>query len=833
MRFNHSPLSFAVLTVLSTPVFAETNKQNTPEAQVKLETIVLEAEQANDVGQTAYHADQLKQMPNGKKSITEFLRLNSNVQFQRDSLNAGTQASLASEEISINGAPFFSNKFIVNGVNTSNTFDPIGASADTNFTSFPNSSQTANISTDLLCELTVLDSNVSAEHGDFQGGVISAKTCAPKTEVGKMHGSVSYDYTTDAWSRFNYIDAKEEAAFEDSQDSKHHREYTTQGLSTNLYGRLSEQWGLNFTAAQRNSRIPVLSGFTEDKIKTEENNDSIGLTTYFNLNEDHKYQFGYDYFSYDKDGYTKNLINSNFNTQTATHTAFINAIDHVKNVTIEQNLNYRTTESERKMKQNYTVLWDYSEGSKDWRESQTLSEGGTGGTLINAQENLSYDIKALFNPIHFLNTIHQFKVGAEYKHNEGSWIRPEATTTYTTRQNLKGKICALGDILCDEASLKYKKWQGQFTNYGAYYGAGEYTARQDQGAVFLEDLIQWNNWSARLGLRGDYESLADNFNLAPRFNLQYTPFGNEALKLTSGYNRYYGSTYLITELDEKAYINNGKLNRDTQYSDNWSADNNYGWVLTNNPGTGGTKATDLDTPYSDEKLLALNSKLNNFDIELKWVNRAFHDQVRQQKAQEGEPRTFINANGGKSDTYSFNVTTLQPYTFLNLDHAFGLGVSYIDNKTFRGNFRMTDDNSAGYNTTVIVEGKEILKSNLPTKDQPITARLSWNIESLDKNFKIYNFLNYRSGSSNYVSTGEKITTQNGDEVNVMEKEDFASRFTWDSRVAYDWQVSNRHTLTTGLTISNLLNKQNISVTDSGAPYSEEGRRFVADITFKF
>ncbi len=55
----------------------------------------------------------------------------------------------------------------VNGVNTSNTFDPVGESADSVDYGAPSNAQTTNINTDLICELEVIDSNASAEHGDL------------------------------------------------------------------------------------------------------------------------------------------------------------------------------------------------------------------------------------------------------------------------------------------------------------------------------------------------------------------------------------------------------------------------------------------------------------------------------------------------------------------------------------------------------------------------------------------------------------------------------------------------------------------------------------------
>lgn len=850
MRFSQSLLSIAVFAILSSAIHADELKASEQDV-VKMHPIIVEAKKSDDVGTTYYNQEQLQNAPNGKKSISDFLRTHTNVQFERDSNSAGSQASLAPEKISINGASTFDNKFLINGVNTSNTFDPVGESADSNYYGTPSNSQTANINTDLLCELEVIDSNASAEHGEFQGGVIAARTCAPKTEIGKLHGTISYDYTNSAWSRFNYINTEEEDQFQD-QDTSHPKEYTTQGTTTNIYGRLNNEWSFNAFVANRNSRIPVMSGFGEEnKVKTEENNNNLGITAFFNPNEQQSYKFGIEHYKYKKEGYYKNIINSDYNIDTITNTFFINTENKFNGFKLEQNLNYRTTELDRHLKQNSSTIWSYSKGSKDWRpnlsDGDTLTEGGFGGNLINMQSTLSYDIKTILDPIKLVQTIHLFKVGAGYQHNEGSWERPDAMSLYTTRANLGIAQCATGDLNCDETDLLYRpnstrpfeKWTGQYSRLGTYYSAGKFKARQDQWHIFAEDDISWNNFRARLGLRADYDSLASNFNIAPRSVFEYKPFSNDILRLTAGFNRYYGNTFLITELDEKAYTTYANLSRSTTYQSSWNAENDYGWIKTfpNTP-SAAVRATDVKTPYSDEKVFAINSQIKNVDLGIKWVNRDFNDRLQETRIFKTitsgtsvlDYRTYSNVDGGHANTYSFSILQLTPYEFMATQHKFNLGLSYIDNKTTRGSYKDSDSDSR--NEFISLDGKIIPKSQLPIKDSPFTARLNWEIKGTQLPLSIYNFLNFRSASKNYVKTNDNVLW-NGEEIAVMEEKDFSSKFTWDTRATYDWQLGTAQTLTFGLTVSNLLNKKNVAVSDGGSEYSEEGRRFIADLTFKF
>jgi len=130
MRFAYSTLSIAVLTTLSTSSFAEeSNYQESilNEATVKFNTIIIEAQQENEVGKAIYSKEDLEKTPNSSKNITDFLKVNPNVQFSNEHMAASSQADLKPAEISIHGAQSFNNKFVVNGVSNSNNLDPAGS----------------------------------------------------------------------------------------------------------------------------------------------------------------------------------------------------------------------------------------------------------------------------------------------------------------------------------------------------------------------------------------------------------------------------------------------------------------------------------------------------------------------------------------------------------------------------------------------------------------------------------------------------------------------------------------------------------------------------------
>ena len=119
MKFAQSKLTIAILTTLSTYTFAnqspKINTESPNDSSLKLNKIVVEALN-NEIGKTIYSKEDLKKTPNSSKNITDFLKVNPNVQFSQAQLSAGSQGEIKPSEISINGAQTFQNNFIVNGV---------------------------------------------------------------------------------------------------------------------------------------------------------------------------------------------------------------------------------------------------------------------------------------------------------------------------------------------------------------------------------------------------------------------------------------------------------------------------------------------------------------------------------------------------------------------------------------------------------------------------------------------------------------------------------------------------------------------------------------------
>src|SRR5690606_39595186 len=75
--------------------------------------------------------------------------------------------------------------------------------------------------------------------------------------------------------------------FEGASTQSNQKEYVRQGVSANIFAKLSKVYGLDLYASQRKSTIPVESGLPAPKqIDQEKRNTNVGGTLYVDPNAD-------------------------------------------------------------------------------------------------------------------------------------------------------------------------------------------------------------------------------------------------------------------------------------------------------------------------------------------------------------------------------------------------------------------------------------------------------------------------------------------------------------------------------------------------------------------
>lgn len=832
---RYSTLAMALTSLNMQFVWAEPVMQQHDQKVFLLPEIQVVAEQEDGVGKTHYDQEKIQQIANSNKTISDFLKINPNVQFSQDALSAAKQGELKASDISINGALAYDNKIMLDNVSLNNSINPAGGNNEFAMTGMGGSSVATTINTDLICDLTVLDSNVSAEYGEFTGGVIKAKTCAPKSKIGELHGKISYDYTSSAWSKYNYIDDAEALLFEDNNSDEYQKEFVKQGVTSSLYGNLSEDIGFSLGVSQRWSDIDLTSKMVNQmqSANQQRENQNVNLNAYIKLNPQHQLKLGVQYQN-DQADLNQPQVKDSGKKIDETNTAFeAELVSNLNQVKFTQSLVYQQQDRKNDSQRNESIGWN-SSSQKNWSNSNVASEGGYGDQQ-QALDSLEYKIKAELPTFKFGQADHQINIGAGYGHYEADWSRladaysyflpAKSTTGITSCHNNLGNI----DAHCEE---KNALDAGQYHIRRNLLQAGQIDVQQDRAHLFVEDKINWNNTiKLNLGLRADYDSLSKGTNLAPRSNVQYLPFADERLKLTAGWNRYYANNAFGYQLLDGINTLQYNQTRQTIHDD---------WVSTGYASTTNVQRSQLDVPVTDESVFAISSRLGMFDAQLKYVHRDNKDQIRKYRVGIN-PNIDEYDNIGKSeaDVYTFSLSNHTPIQWGISLNRISLGVDYTD---VTRNFNSYEDsiNPLTYDPYIVYEGKVIDEANRPADNfaRPWTARLAIDTQFSNLPLKISQLLRYRSNYDAMVATAiakEDRFEHQGYMVDTQyNKTKIGSALNWDIRSAYDVQLAKDQIMTLGLTVNNVLNRHN-KFTDSGSNnlQSEIGRQFIADISFKF
>ncbi|MDY6467054.1 TonB-dependent receptor plug domain-containing protein [Acinetobacter faecalis] len=838
MTLTRTYISCAILSILSTSVYAndqtDTLEIKSEKSSIQLSPLVVKAIEDKDVGITVYTKEDLEKTPNNKKTISELLKVNSNVQFTNSEKAAGNQAEIHASDISIHGALPYNNAFLFNGMSINNDINPYESNSGiSDPTSLKGNSQAVTLNTDLLCNLEVLDSNVSAQYGKFTGGVISATTCAPKTVVGKIHGNINYDYTSSDWYRFNYIDSSEESDFEDTTQTNAQKDFTQKGISLNTYGRLTESLGFNLGLSQRKSDIRSTSKLSDARPYNEDRTSTnINAELFYNPSDDLEIKFSAQNYSDESTRFNQSIITNGYNQTSDNQSLQLSIRNDFPLFSLTNNINYQKKKNERLSTDGDNFTWWKTE-NKNWSDKTSVSEGAT-GTIFNEQQTLEYSTSAKFIPFEFFKTTHNFHIGAGFTHNEAAWHRPNDYTQYFLPTGFNtdcikndGSI----DIACDPDYIPSKKATGQYSKTKTVHGMGSIDVQQDSWFAFIEDRLQWDKrFEAVLGLRFDYDSLSKNKNIAPRTAFHYKPFGDQSLKFSTGWNRYYDRYLYNFDLQD------GILNFQNQYT---RTDLNSDWTPKVSPNKNNIKRSDLDLPYADEWMLALSSEFKNIRTQIKYVNREYKDQYHLIYPDPNNiwTREYSNNKNYSSENITLDIGNILPFNVLDTKHRMSLAVSYSNTKR---DYNNANDSETKEYSHVLYNGKLITPNNLPASDfnVPLTARISWDFTpNFLAGLNISNFLVYKptfQGLTKSSSIAKPYTHINNLPVIYSYNDtSIPSVVRWDMRASYTHQISQNIHAIWGLTINNVTNRHNKYLDTDYYLKSEIGRQFIADITFKF
>src|SRR5690606_30391401 len=92
------------------------------------------------------------------------------------------------------------------------------------------------------------------------------------------------------------------------------KDYIKQGLSTNIYGRMTEKLGFNAFASRRSSDIQLQPALAINKnYDQSRQSDNLGLNLYYQANENTEIQLSLQHFESDDLYFQNNVLHDGFN----------------------------------------------------------------------------------------------------------------------------------------------------------------------------------------------------------------------------------------------------------------------------------------------------------------------------------------------------------------------------------------------------------------------------------------------------------------------------------------------------------------------------------------
>ncbi|MFT0211532.1 TonB-dependent receptor plug domain-containing protein [Pseudomonas sp. F1_0610] len=791
----------------------------------------------------------IERMPSGNGDITSMLKLNPHVQFDDKQLSSFTPGEINPANISINGAKFYQNAFVVDGFNMNNDLDP-GRSQHHLLDAVPGQSQGMALDIDLLEEITVHDSNVSAAYGHFNGGVVETKTRKPKADG--LHGKFSMQTTMDAWTQY-HVHKSQEDAFENSGSDSMQPKFTKLTIRGTLEGYLTDNFGMIGSFDRKLSTIP-LSLYSANNVDTMgyyEEKQHRKIDNYFlksmwqasdHLSIDSTITYAPSTSSY----FRANSVNSGYDIKNGGMQLGTTWRWDGDWAIYEHGVLYGALEQSRRSESDDWFTWQKSE-TKPWgigNKPSTMSLEGGYGNVDQKQKSWQYKFDMKLHPIAFANTTHRIRAGLDFSWKKYNYERVTESNTYVMAKSTN--TCIRSDGTLDNAcsmGTTIKGFPGQYLSQRTSFKQGEFSFSTRELGAYIEDDMSFGRFSVRPGLRIDNDSFMQKTTVAPRLSMQFDVFDDSSSVITAGVNRYYGRSIAAWGLED---------GRNRLRFTERRTDINSPWQATAHA-PNNSLFQKLDVPYDDELMLGFKQSMGWADIGIKVVQREGKKQVIEVTGKRAgvEPtdpnlaknfKVYTNNGQSKDRILSITAQNNQLLDFAGMQHNVLVALDFRQSKRSAPSYReegLSDYDSERYqdNPYISYKGSVIRYRDRPAANynRPWTLRanLISYIEPLD--LTVTNFFRLRDGYTQIVKTSEKMEYQ-GTPIDVYEEKHYSKAFTWDMRLGWEKYLAQDQSVFINVDINNLLNARSVMGNTSGLNSVETyeiGRQFWLEVGYKF
>ena len=811
-------------------ISVNSHAQGDSEPVYKLQAV--EARDEGDtLGKTELTETEIAMAPVANNNVTELLRGESFIQFDANSRSGALGGEITPSQISIRGSRPYENNFMINGVSNNSTLAPSGWDSTQAYGTVPTGdAQAINISTDLLESVTVLSENVSAEYGDFTGGVVNAKIRDARTDG--WHGRIWTRHTRDSWAQQHWLEGDAENDTPSSQDGLQ-KEFKRTTLGTMVEGGLDDgRLGVMLSAERTESKIPVWSsyGTLKEKKNSSRQQDNLMLKLNTDPSNDFYASVTLNYTPYKADVVAGTIKDGEFSLEGGGIGVIFNSRLRTNWGEWKNDLGWTETEVSRYADTNASYTWLSRPNNQQsdyvtWSNSKNAFEGLMGDY---EQTQQAFTLKSLFSayPTEFRASTHTIKVGAEYQYVRAAMEDEGYSTYYLPKASSTVQGTLANGVVAGEQYASSKSVQEAYSKTTDYQSM----------AIFAEDEIQIERFTVRPGVRVSYDDLVEDINIAPRLVANADILNNQRFILGAGYNRYYGSQVLAQSLRARTNLQRFSRGLDANGQvGEWKYLSGGGEVDFNE------NVKDLKTPYSDELVLSASANvLGGTQFTLMGVKRDYRDQLRT-KPVDAKSSYYLLTNDGQSDYKGLTLTIDRGFDLGSWGrHHTMFGVTRSDLKgnstNWSSSWSEVTDNGIIDPDFAIVDGQKVamdsMKANNFNSKWVITY--THNAYFCDDRLRSTLWLRWESPADRLIKDGLQI--DNGIRYQKYKTHKNKALFNADFSLQYDFYRHGDIIVTGSLDVLNIFNRKNLvntSTTASDSGTYSMGRQFFAGLEARF
>lgn len=735
-------------------------------------------------------SDEISKTPTSNGNITDYLRSNPHIRYENSDQNGFQRGEIKPENISINGADPNQTAYFVDNVNINNDLAIDSSIFDGAMQVVPGISHTQAYFFDatMLSKVEVQDSNISASLGGFMGGAVIAKT---KQYSGTDSIKLKYRTTNSSWAKMEAGDSVQkilkQVRPDDSGAAELQPKYNKQTFNILAEKRLNDNLGMVFGYSRRTSSIEQnrLIGFDEksnnkaqlDKQNHQRLSDNLLLNLNWTPQEKERIELGLRYSNYKELKYFRENIGNNVSDYHQALGATLAWVHSFNSGVWTNTLAYDRFQDKRKSSSNSVETTSVLD--KDYN----FEKGGYGNSRLT-QNNLHFSTEYVMDPFNLGSTEHSISIGSIYQATKYQFYRP---------QDVHQKVTLIiGNSRTETNSTTSK---------------GRVKTTYQNIVAYAEDLIKWNKFELRPGIRIERDDYLKNNNIAPRFVARYHPWDDTGFTL--GLNRYYGRSFASLKLANRIL----KINDDsTRQHQNFSS---------------------LKTPYADELSLSFDQNMGNLALKLGYIHRDNKNRIILKRGEIVggiKKSSYINGRPFGVDIYTFQLNNIEPWKLGKTYWTTSLGFDWLNTKR-------ADGKEFDLNKPVFLDGKlmtyrEMLRQvNSNTEDW--IARLGIDMTIPDYDITWSNKVYMKAPIRSY----EELDSDNND-ISRFRSYHYGRHTQWDSSIRWQPTIRGKHSVYLQVDILNVLNKTRknkvttISTSDEYGVYTP-GREFWLEIGYQF